>query len=396
MRPKGDSRCRVPFFDPRTHYRRLKSRLDAAFFDCMEKGDLIHREQLAAFERHFAEWIGTAHAIGVNSGYDALFLAMRAAGIGPGDEVICPGHTFVACVSAIVNLGATPVLVDIGPDQNMDVRLAEAAVTNRTRAIMPVHLNGRMCDMEAVMDLAARFELVVVEDVAQATGAAFRGRKAGAFGIGCFSFYPFKMLGCFGDGGAVTTDDADLARTVRRLRFNGEDPETGEYHDHGYTALLDNVQAALLDVKLPYLEGWIEDRRRIAARYREGLAGVGDLVLPPEPAEGYRDVWQNFVVRTARRDELRRHLYERGIETLVMWKKPLWHHPGLRLGSPRLPECERLYREMLYLPIHPELEDDQVEWVIEEVSSFFAAPAVRRGPSAPSLRGAEAGGRGNA
>src|SRR6516162_8095875 len=262
----------VPFVDPKTHYRRLKSEIDFAITDTLAKGDLILRQQLRDFEQHLAEFVGTKYAVGVNSGYHALHFSLLAAGLGPGDEVITVGHTFVATVSAIVHTGAKPVLIDVRDDYNMDPEKLVAAITPRTKAILPVHLNGRVCKMDQILTIAEKRGLAVIEDAAQALGASFAGRQAGSFGLaGCFSFYPFKSLGGLGDGGAVTTDDAEVARFATLVRFNGEDRQTGEFHHHGYTALLDNVQAAVLDVKLRHLPAWIEHRREIARQYRAGL-----------------------------------------------------------------------------------------------------------------------------
>ena len=265
---------RVPFVDPRTHYRRLKAEIDAAIIGCLTRGDLIYRQDLKQFEEELASFVGTKYAVGLNSGYHALHFALLGAGVGPGDEVITVAHTFVATISAILHCGATPVLVDVGADYNLDPDRLRRAISDRTKAILPVHLNGRLCDMDPIMALAERHGLLVIEDAAQALGATQRGRKAGSFGAaGCFSFYPFKILGGFGDGGAITTNDPQLARMASLLRYNGEDRETGEYHYHGQTALLDNVQAAVLSVKLKYLPDWIEHRRKIAALYRGGAGG---------------------------------------------------------------------------------------------------------------------------
>lgn len=364
---------RVPFVDPRTHYQRLKPEIDAAIAGCLSKGDLIYRQQLKDFEEHFAEFVGVRYAVGVNSGYHALHFALLAAGVGPGDEVISVAHTFVATVSAIVHCGATPVLVDVGEDYNVDPDEVERAITPRTKAVLPVHLNGRVCDMDRILEMAERHGLVVVEDAAQAIGATYRGRKAGSFGLaGCFSFYPFKILGGFGDGGAVTTNDPKIARIVSLLRYNGEDRETGEYHYHGFTALLDNVQAAVLDVKLRYLPQWIEHRRRMAALYRGELSGVGDLKLPHFSEEHQFDVFQNYVVRTKLRDSLRDFLKENGVETLVHWPKPMWEHRGLGLNNPRLPRTERICREVLSLPLNAEIDPEQVRIVADCIRDFFS------------------------
>ena len=363
---------RVPFVDPREHYRRLKPEVDAAITDTLAAGDLVLRGQLKDFESHLAEYVGTRFAVGVNSGYHALYFSLLAAGIGPGDEVVTVGHTFVASISAIVHAGATPVLVDVGPDYNMNVTALEYAMTSRTRAIMPVHLNGRMCDMARVMAIARRHGVAVVEDAAQALGARFDGRMAGAHGVtGCFSFYPFKTLGGLGDGGAVTTSDPDVARTVRLLRFNGEDRETGEFHLHGHTALLDNVNAAVLDVKLRHLPEWLGHRRRIAARYEETLRDVGDLRLPHFGEAQQVDSYQNYVIRTGRRGALRDFLRGEGVETLVHWPKPIWEHKGLGLADPGLPETSRLCQEVLSLPLSAETTLEQVDVVSAAIRRFF-------------------------
>jgi dTDP-3-amino-2,3,6-trideoxy-4-keto-D-glucose/dTDP-3-amino-3,4,6-trideoxy-alpha-D-glucose/dTDP-2,6-dideoxy-D-kanosamine transaminase len=363
---------RVPFVDPRGHYRRLKAEVDAAFTETLAKGDLVLRQQLRDFERHLAEFVGARFAVGVGSGYHALHFSLVAARIGPGDEVVTVAHTFVASVSAIVHVGATPVLVDVGPDYDMDVTALERAITPRTRAIMPVHLNGRVCDMERIMALARKHRLVVIEDAAQALGARFDDRMAGAFGLaGCFSFYPLKALGGLGDGGAVTTNDPDVARKVTLLRFNGEDRETGEFHLHGYTALLDNVNAAVLDVKLRHLPAWIEHRRHIASLYRLALTGVGDLRLPYFSEARHHDSFQNYVIRTGRRDALREFLTAEGVETLLHWPKPMWEHKGLGLSDPGLPETSRLCGEVLSLPMSAETTPEHVAFTSAAVRRFF-------------------------
>jgi dTDP-4-amino-4,6-dideoxygalactose transaminase len=363
---------RVPFVDPREHYRRLKSEIDFAIADALAKGDLVLRQQLRDFERNLAQFVGVQYAIGVNSCYHALHFSLLAAGVRPGDEVITVGHTFVATVSAIVHCGAKPVLVDVGKDYNMDPDQLEAAVTPRTRVVIPVHLNGRVCEMDRIMAIAEKHGLLVIEDAAQALGARFKGKMAGSFGLtGCFSFYPFKALGGLGDGGAVTTDDRNIARIVTLLRFNGEDRETGDYHYHGYTALLDNVQAAVLDVKLRYLPKWIQHRRQIAARYRQRLEGIEELRLPHFSEENHFDSFQNYVIRTKERDRLRTHLMERGVETLVHWPKGMWEHNGLGLEHPHLPETERICREVLSLPMSAETTEEHVDITVQCVREYF-------------------------
>jgi dTDP-4-amino-4,6-dideoxygalactose transaminase len=363
---------RVPFVDPQKHYSNLKDEIDAAITGCLSKGDLILRSQLENFETNFASLVGTKYAVGLNSGYHALALSLLAAEIGPGDEVITVAHTFVASISAIVHCGATPVLIDVGKDYNMDMEKLESAITPRTKAVLPVHLNGRLCDMDRLMDIAKEHNLIIIEDAAQSVGGKYNGKVAGSFGLaGCFSHYPFKILGGFGDGGTLTTNDPDIARKTILLRYSGEDRETGEYHYHGYTCLLDNIQAAVLDVKLKYLPEWIKRRREIAELYHQGLSNIEDLFLPHFEGEKYFDVYQNYVIRTKKRDELYNYLEEQGVETLIHWKRPVWEHKGLKLGQYNLPETENICREVISLPMSAETTDEHVGYTVECIRNFF-------------------------
>ena len=369
---------KVRFVKADEHYSRLKSEIDNVLFSCLSKGDLINRHQLKDFEESLAVFVGTKYAIGVNSGYHALALSLLAAGVGHGHEVITVAHTFVATVSAIVHCGATPVLIDVRTDHNMDPDLIEAAITPRTKAIIPVHLNGRICEMDRIQQIADKYKLLIIEDAAQGLGATFKGQGGGSFGIaGCFSFYPFKMLGCFGDGGAVTTNDPAIARAIVRMRYNGEDRQTGEYHYHGFTALLDNVQAAVLNVKLPHLPSWIEHRRRMAELYQKSLEHIQKIVLPNFGGKEYYESFQNYVIRTPKRDELRLFLKERGIETLVSWPKPMWHHLALRLGDYTLPETEAICREVLSLPMNSEITPEEVKITADAICEFFGTYQTR-------------------
>jgi dTDP-4-amino-4,6-dideoxygalactose transaminase len=367
----------VPFIDPREHYRRIKGEIDFAITDTLAKGDLVLRQQLRDFEKNLAEFVGVKYAVGVNSCYHALHFSLLAAGIGPGDEVITVGHTFVATVSAIVHTGAKPVLVDVREDYNMAPDKFDAMITPNTKAVIPVHLNGRVCDMDGIMAVAKKHGIAIIEDAAQALGATFRGKRAGSFGLaGCFSFYPFKSLGGLGDGGAVTTDDPEVARFATLVRFNGEDRLTGEFHYHGYTALLDNVQAAVLDVKLRHLPSWIAHRRKIASMYREGLEGIEAVRLPHFLGDQYFDSYQNYVIRTDHRDELRQYLRDQGVETLVHWAKPMWEHKDLALEDPGLPETENICREVISLPMSAETTLENVDITVSCIRDFFASRSM--------------------
>lgn len=363
---------KVRFVDPGRLYQAIKQELDQAYFDVMTKGDLIDRDQLKSFEDNLAKFVGAKYAVGLNSGYDALHMSLRAAGIGPGDEVIVPAHTFVATCSAVVNVGATPVLVDVTDDFNIDAAKIEPAITPRTRGIIPVHLSGWMADMPTVMEIAARHGLVVVEDACQSLGSSVNGRRAGAWGLtGCWSFYPFKILGGYGDGGAITTDSEEVADFARRMRYNGEDRDTGEYHGHGFTCLLDNLQAAFLDVKLRYLPSWIVRRKAIAERYRHALSDLPDLMLPHYDRPGFDHVYQNYTLRSKQGSAFSDHMKAHGVEVLTQFRKPYYRHEGLKLKDTGFPVTEALSREVCSLPMTVELGDDEIGYVIDVVRAFY-------------------------
>jgi len=350
----------------------MKKEIDAVIQEVLSGGDLILRSQLREFEKNIASFLGVAHAVGLNSGTDALHLSLKAAGIGHGDEVITVAHTFVATVSVIVHCGAIPILIDIKEDGNMDEDKLEQAITSRTKAVIPVHLNGRLCDMEKLMSIASKHKLEVIEDAAQALGAAFDGKKAGTFGLtGCFSFYPAKLLGGVGDGGIVVTDDDEINQSMRLLRDHGQNRASGDVLCFGFNSRLDNLQAAVLDEKLKYLPQWIDRRRELAKLYYEGLSPLQQLRLPPVSEERYYDVFTNYVVRAQERDGLVEHLRNGGIEVLVSWPKPMHHHEALRLGHFHLPETERISREVVSLPLNTEVSNEQVGYVIESVYKFY-------------------------
>jgi dTDP-4-amino-4,6-dideoxygalactose transaminase len=359
----------VPILDLKAQYQSIKSELDAAVLGVLERAQFILGPEVAAFEREFAGYCGTAEAIGVNSGTSALHLALLAAGIGPGDEVITSPFTFVASAATIVYAGARPVFVDIDAGTfNIDVRRIEAAITNRTRAIMPVHLFGQMADMDAIMDIARRHGLVVIEDAAQAHGAEYKGRRAGSIGgMGCFSFYPGKNLGACGEGGAVVTNDAAYAHKIRMLRDWGT--ERKYIHEiKGYNYRMEGMQGAILRVKLRHLEKWTEARRGHAARYGELLRDGG--VKLPEVMPWARHVYTVYSIRSADRDGLKAKLQEREIQTGIHYPVPVHLQPAYaELGYERgaFPVSERACEEVLALPIYPEMSGAQVEEVAAAV-----------------------------
>jgi len=364
---------KVRFVEPVRVYQSMKSEIDAAYFDVMQKGAYIAQEHLSSFEENLASFVGVKYAIGLNSGYDALHVSLRAADIGEGDEVIVPAHTFVATCSAVVNVGAKPILVDVGEDFNINLELVEEAITPRTRGIIPVHLSGWMADMPRIMEIAKKRNLIVIEDACQSLGSSIAGRQAGSWGLtGCWSFYPFKILGGYGDGGAITTNDPDVAQFARRMRFNGEDRETGEYHGHGFTCLLDNLQAALLDVKLQHLPEAIRNRKALAERYRKALSDLPDLLLPHYDRPGFDHVYQNYTVRSKQGSAFSDYMKENGVEVLTQFRKPYYKHEALKLEDRGFPETEALSREVCSLPMNVEIMDEEVEYVISTVRRFYA------------------------
>ena len=371
---------KVPFVNYPLQYKALQKEIDAAIKRILETGELILRQDVADFEQNLASFLGVKYVQGTNSGTDALIFSLRAAGIGPGDEVMTVSHTFFATIEAIHHCGATPILVEAGEDFTMDMDEVEIALTPKTKAIIPVHLNGRMCEMDRLLEIAHRQQLIIIEDAAQALGSQYRSgnpgwdqswRKAGSFGLaGCFSFYPAKLLGAYGDAGAVATNDEKIAEKVKLLSNHGMKSKT-EFVDYGFTSRLDNFQAAILNVKFKHLLEWIERRREIARMYNAGLSEAASVVLPYFPDERHFDVYQNYVLKAQNRDELAAFLKENGVETLIKDPIPLHHQPALGLSHFELPYTEQLAKEVISLPIYPELANDQIEYVIKCVKDFY-------------------------
>ena len=366
----------VSFIDIKAQYEELKNPLDAAVHEVISSGAYVMGKNHNEFEREIAELHGCDHGIAVNSGTDALRIMMDAAGIGAGDEVITTAFTFVASTETIVQTGARPVFVDI-EDQSyqIDPGLIEAAITPRTRAVLPIHLFGQICDMSTIMPIAEKHGLIVLEDAAQAIGAKQSGTPAGAFGLaGAFSFYVTKNLGAAGDGGMIVTNDAGIAERCRSMRIHGMGRER-YYYDHlGYTSRLAEIQAAVLRVKLTKLEEWNDKRKRIAEIYNRGLAGT-NLKLPQTPT-GNETTWHQYTVLSDRRDDLQAFLKDRGIGSMIYYPVPLhFHEPYSHLGFAKgdLPITERVCETCLSLPVHQNLSDEQAHFVTESVREFVGS-----------------------
>jgi len=364
----------VPFLDLRPVNDGLKAQILADLSDLIDANTFINGTQVSEFEASFAHYCGTHLCVGVASGLDAIRFALISAGIEAEDEVILPANTFVATLEAVTQAGGVPILADVSEeDYNIDVAAAEAAITPRTRVLLPVHLYGHMADMRALASLAARHRLELVEDACQAHGAERDGLRAGAVGrAGAFSFYPGKNLGAMGDAGALVTDDEELASRARALREHGQ---SAKYrHDvEGYTARLDTIQALVLLHKLPLLDSWNEERRAAAQAYSEQLMGVGDLTLPPMPADR-ASVWHLYVVRTSDPDRLSAFLAERRIGTGRHYPEPAHLAPayswlGYRRGA--FPIAEELCDHALSLPMFAGISEEQLQVVVEAISDFF-------------------------
>ncbi|KQZ93871.1 erythromycin biosynthesis sensory transduction protein eryC1 [Mesorhizobium sp. Root157] len=361
----------IPFLDLKAQYASIKDEVDAAALRVLASTQYVLGEEVAAFENEFATYCGARHAIAVNTGTSALHLALLAAGIGPGDEVITVPFTFVASVSAVCYTGARPVFVDIEPRTlTMDPSRLEAAITPRTKAIMPVHLYGQMADMAPIMEIAQRHGIPVIEDACQAHGAQYRGERAGSIGLaGCFSFYPGKNLGACGEGGLVVTNDDATAKAIRMLRDWGQEQR---YHHtlKGFNYRMDGIQGAILRVKLRHLEGWTEARRANARRYTSLLRDV-ETVTSPTEALDRRHVYHIYAVRSADRDGLKQNLDAAGIATGLHYPIPVHlqkAHADLGHREGDFPVSEQAAREVLSLPLYPEMTSDQVATVVDAIA----------------------------
>jgi dTDP-4-amino-4,6-dideoxygalactose transaminase len=363
---------KVPFVDLKAQHQPIQGELDQAVQNVMDRCDFALGEDVVRFEEEFAAYCGTRYAVGVDSGLSALELSLCAYGIDPGDEVIVPAHTFIATAAAVTFSGAQPVLVEVDPiTYNMDIEHVEAAITRHTRAIIPVHLYGLPADMETIMRIARKHDLIVIEDACQAHGALYKGKRVGSLGhAGAFSFYPTKNLGGCGDGGMVVTNDAKVAEQIRAMRNCGQ----REKYLHELTPFnhrLDTLQAAILRVKLRYLDGWNEARRQVASWYNQLLAKCG--VVTPVEDKGSVHVYHLYVVRTYHRDALQTYLREQGIGTGIHYPIPIHLQPYYaedNFDRGLFPATEEICDEILSLPMFPTITYEQVQYIAEHVNKF--------------------------
>jgi dTDP-4-amino-4,6-dideoxygalactose transaminase len=368
----------IPLVDLKKQYESIKDEIDAAISEVVQGCHFILGEQVEAFESDFADYCQTRFAFGVNSGTSALHLALLAAGVGPSDEVITVSFTFIASAAAITYTGATPVFVDVDPETcTIDPNKIEAAITPRTKAIMPVHLYGSCADMDPILEIARRHNLIVIEDAAQAHGAEYKGRRAGSIGqLACFSFYPGKNLGAYGEAGAVVTNDERFVDVIKQLRDQGQSSKY--YHERvGYNYRMEALQGAVLGVKLKHLDEWTAERRRHADVYQRELADAGPrLIAEPANCKSVHHVFPLFVVE---RDEMRDYLQAAGISTGIHYPIPVHlQRAYLDLGykAGELPHTERLSREMLSLPMYPELNSEELTHITDSVREFSRRPVA--------------------
>ncbi|HEX7316856.1 MAG TPA: DegT/DnrJ/EryC1/StrS family aminotransferase [Pyrinomonadaceae bacterium] len=375
----------VPFVDLQAQYRAIKTEVDEAIQRVLDTSAFILGREVETFERAFAEYVGARECVGVSNGTAAIQLALQACGVGPGDEVIVPANTFFATAEAVSTAGATPVFVDCDPvTYNLDASKIDEVVSERTRAVIPVHLYGQPADLDAVFEVAERHDLLVIEDAAQAHGARYKGARVGARGrAGCFSFYPGKNLGAYGEGGAVVTNDAEVARRLRMLRDHGSEQKY-RHELIGYNFRLEGMQGAVLNVKLKHLDDWNALRRRHAARYRELLAPLeasGALALPLE-ADYAEHVYHLFVIQTEARDVLQRYLSAAGVHTGIHYPVPVHLQPAYAsLGHKEgdFPNAESQAGRVLSLPMFAELKEHQIKYAADAIADFCAETSAAAG-----------------
>ncbi|MCP4228839.1 MAG: DegT/DnrJ/EryC1/StrS family aminotransferase [bacterium] len=365
---------KIPLMNPAEEYQSIKNEINKVLEEFLAKGQYVLGPYVERFEEEVAEYVGAKYAVGVGSGTDALLLVLRALGVGEGDEVITTPFTFIASTDVILRLGARPKFVDVEPDTlNIDAGKIDAAISEKTKCILPIHLYGLPCDMDTINSIAARYGLPVIEDACQAMGSAFGDKRAGALGrAGCFSFFPTKNLGGFGDGGIITTDDKDIAEACRLLRVHGA--RRKNFPDIlGYKSRLDAMQTAMLSVKLKHLDDWIARKREIVSFYRRDLGDIEGVTLLDEPV-GRKQAYHQFTIRAIKRDYLKEALAEAGIASGVYYPIPIYLTPALKqfgYTGGLCTETERAAEEVLSLPLYSTMEDGAVEKVCDFIADFY-------------------------
>lgn len=364
----------IPFFNYPALFTSRKEELLNTMTDVLERGAFIMQRDLEEFEKNLAEFSSCKYAYGVADGTEAILIALKASGVKAGDEVILPSHTFVATAQAVYNAGAVPVLADCGSDHMLDADSVEKKITSKTTAILPVQLNGRVCDMDKMQALATKHGLKIVEDAAQALGAKFNDQCAGTFGsAGTISFYPAKTLGSFGDAGAILTNDDAVADLVMKLRDHGRGPD-GEIVMWGYNSRMDNLQAAVLNLKLKYYKQEMERRREIAARYQKNMGDMAQLTLPPAPDADARhwDIYQNYEIEADDREGLKSFLENQGVRTIIQWGGKAVHQwKALGFSNEGLENTERIFGRCLLIPMHTFLTDDDVDYISDKIRAYY-------------------------
>lgn len=363
----------IPFFNYPALFKQYEAEFAAIFLDVGRRGAYIMQRDLEEFEHKLEAYLGVKHAIGSADGTMALIMALMASGVKEGDEVIVPSHTFVASAASIHHCGAKPVLVECAADHLIDPDRIEEAIGDKTTAIMPVQLNGRVADMDKVMAIAKKHGLKVIEDSCQALGAKFKGQFAGTFGeAGTFSFFPAKTLGCFGDGGAMITNSDEIAVAAKEIRDHGRGA-SGKVERWGFNARLDNFHAAILSFKLDHYDEDVARRRAIASRYDEQLGSIAELLLPPMQSKGndHFDVYQNYEIEADDRDGLRAHLSENGIGTILQWGGHTIHQFDALGLNDDLPFTEQMTKKFMLLPLHAALSDEEVDYICKHIQTFY-------------------------
>jgi dTDP-4-amino-4,6-dideoxygalactose transaminase len=365
---------KIPFFNYPHVFQQQKNEIIASMMNVMERGAFILQDELFQFEKEIARFVNSKYAVGVANGTESMFIALTAAGIGRADEVILCSHTYIATASAVHFTGATPVLVDCGEDRLIDPVAVENAITSKTKAIMPTHLNGRTCDMDKLQAIADKHELIIIEDAAQALGSKFKGRCAGTFGFaGSVSLYPAKVLGCFGDGGILFTNNEKTYKQLLKLHDHGRD-ESGMVVTWGVNSRLDTLNAAVLLPKLKNFPNEIIKRRKLAKIYADNLKDVHELKLPsgPDADNDHFDIYQNYEIEAEKRDELREHLKNNGIGSIIQWGgTPVHKFNGLGLPEKCLPVVEKFFKKCFLLPMNTSLSDDDVCYICEIIRKFY-------------------------